>query len=184
MTYLFWKFKHDIMWNLLLQLQTTGALRHWYQQSLHWQDYLTKQMKVNGQKSNYMIFNFTRNFQFNTRLYLDNNLLDEVKETRLLGVILNNNLTWHSNTRDIVKRCYQRMLILRKLSQFSVPVEELVHIYCMYIRSVAEQSCVVWSSALTRGEEYDLERVQRVTLRVIFKESYESLWRLEQLNWA
>ena len=97
-----------------------------------------------------MIFNFTRNFQFNTRLYLDNNLLEVVKETRLLGIILNSNMTWHSNTRDIVKRCYQRMLILRKLSQFSVPVEELVHIYCMYIRSVAEQSSVVWSSALTR----------------------------------
>jgi hypothetical protein len=87
---------------------------------------------------------------------------------------LNNNLTWYSNTRDVVKRCYQRMLILRKLSKFSVPVEELVHIYCMYIRSVAEQSCVVWSSALTKGEEYDLERVQKVALRVIFNVSYVS----------
>ena len=155
------------------------------------QDYLTqiskwttqKQMKLNCQKSNYMIFNFTRNFQFNTRLYLDNNLLEEVKETRLLGVILNSNMTWHSNTRDIVKRCYQRMLILRKLSQFSVPVEELVHIYCMYIRSVAEQSSVVWSSALTRGEEYDLERVQKVALRVIFKDCYLSYeWALSTTN--
>ena len=75
------------------------------------------------------------------------------------------------------------MLILRKLYKFSVPVEDLVHIYCMYIRSVVEQSSVVWSSSLTRGEEYDLERIQKVALRIIFGESYESYeWALKTTN--
>ena len=47
-------------------------------ENLKTQDYLNqisqwteqKQMKLNIKKSNYMIFNFTRNFQFNTRLYV------------------------------------------------------------------------------------------------------------------
>ena len=130
-----------------------------------------------------MIFNFTRNFQFNTRLYLNENLLEEVKETRLLGVVLTNNLTWHANTASLEKRCYQRMLILKKLYKFSVPAEYLVHIYCMFIRSVAEQSSVVWSSSLTRGEEYDLERIQKVALRIIFGEAYENYgWALHITN--
>ena len=72
-----------------------------------------------------MILNCNQNFQFNTRLHLDENVLEEVKETRLLGVILTNNLTWQSNTASLVKRCYQRMLILKKLYKFSVPVEDL-----------------------------------------------------------
>ena len=146
------------------------------------QEYLTKitewtnskQMKLNGKKSNYMIFNFTRSYQFNTRLYLEKNLLVQMAETRLLGVIVSEKLTWHSNTANLVKRCYQRMIILKKLYQFSVPMEDLVNIYCMHVRSIAEQSSVVWSSSLTKGEEYDLERIQKVSLRIILSEDYTS----------
>ena len=48
------------------------------------------------------------------------------------------------------------MIILRNLYSFNVPVEELVNVYCSYIRSVAEQFCVVWASSITKGEDYDL----------------------------
>ena len=51
---------------------------------------------------------------------------------------------------------------------------ELVNIYCLYIRSVAEQSSVVWSSSLTQGQVYDLERVQKVALRLILGDEYQS----------
>ena len=40
-----------------------------------------KQMKVNSDKSNYMIFNFCHNYQFNTRLYLEDNLVQQVTKT-------------------------------------------------------------------------------------------------------
>ena len=58
--------------------------------------------------------------------------------------------------------------------KFSVPAEDMVHIYCMYIRSIAEQSSVVLSSSLSKGEEYDLERIQKVALRIIFSADYVS----------
>ena len=132
------------------------------------------QMKLNTDKSNYMIFNFSKSYQFNTRLYLKDNLLNQVRETCLLGVIISDNLKWHSNTANLVIRCYQRMLILRNLSTFHVPVEDMVNIYCLYIRSVAEQSSVVWSSSITTGEEYDLERIQKVALRIILQENYSN----------
>ena len=64
------------------------------------------------------------------------------------------------------------MTILRNLASFYVPVMEMVTIYCLYIRSVAEQSSVVWSSSLTIGEQHDLERVQKVALRIILGENY------------
>ena len=131
-----------------------------------------KEMKLNGEKINYMLFNFSKEYQFNTRLYMEHNLLNQVRETHLLGVIVSDNLKWHSNIASLVTRCYQRMTILRNLNTFHVPVGEMVNIYCLYIRSVAEQSSVVWSSSITSGEEYDLERIQKVALRVILKENY------------
>ena len=33
---------------------------------------------------------------------------------------------------------------------------------------------VVWSSSLTKGEEYDIERIQKVALRIIFTDEYTS----------
>ena len=129
---------------------------------------------LNTKKSNYMIFNFSNLLQFKTRLFLDGNLLEQVKETRLLGVILTDDLKWHKNTQNLVKRCYQRMIIIRNFYSFNVPIAELVNIYCLYIRSVAEQSCVVWGSAITVEEENDLERIQKVALRIILKEKYVS----------
>ena len=64
------------------------------------------------------------------------------------------------------------MSILRKLFEFGVPVCDLVQIYVLYIRSVLEQSAVVWHSSLTDWEQTALERVQKVALRLILKENY------------
>ena len=79
-----------------------------------------KKMKLNCKKSKYMIFNFTKNYKMSTRLKLEDNLLEEVSETRLLGVILDNQLSWQSNTSFIVKKAYKRMSILHKLYEFDV----------------------------------------------------------------
>lgn len=130
------------------------------------------QMKLNCRKSNYMIFNFSKSYQFNTRLEMENNLLSQVKEVCLLGVKISDDLKWHKNTSSLINRCYQRMAILRNLNSFHVPVVEMINIYCLYIRSVAEQSAVVWSSSITSGEENDLERIQKVALRIILNENY------------
>ena len=119
-----------------------------------------------------MIFNFSNQYQFNTRLYMENTLLSQVKETCLLGVKITDDLKWKKNTTSLVSRCYQRMVILRNLNTFHVPVEEMINIYCLYIRSVAEQSCVVRASSITCGEENDLERVQKLALRIILQSEY------------
>ena len=47
-------------------------------------------------------------------------------------------------------------------------------IYILYIRSILEQSCVVWHFDITQEEISDLERVQKVALKIILQEAYES----------
>ena len=50
-------------------------------------------MKLKAYKSKYMVVNFTDNFKFKTRMSSERNTLEEVNETRLLGVVINNKLT-------------------------------------------------------------------------------------------
>ena len=65
------------------------------------------------------------------------------------------------------------MQILHKLCSYSMPVQDLVEIYFLYIRSVCEQSSNVWHSSLTEENSIDLERVQKVALKIILKNEYE-----------
>ena len=133
-----------------------------------------KEMKLNVKKMKSMVINYTKKYQFNTRLHLEDYLLEQVWQAKLLGLILSDDLSWKDNTEFVVKKAYKRMTILHNLFDFCVPRHELVNIYILYIRSVVEQSCTVWHSSLTKGEKLDLERVQKVALRIIMKNEYVS----------
>ena len=90
----------------------------------------------NLEKSKVMIFNFTENFQFTTRLFLENLLVEIIDETKLLRTVISSDLKWHKKTEMIVKKSFQRMIILQKLSKFKVDSNDLVTIYILYIRSM------------------------------------------------
>ena len=150
------------------------------QENIKSQSYLNKvsgwtvqnEMMLNPEKTKYMVFNFSTKYQFNTRLHLDGRLLEQVHETKLLGLVIRDDLSWKSNTGFIIKKAYKRMIILKNLFHFNLPIEEMLNIYFLYIRSVVEQAAVVWHSSITKGEQYDLERVQKVALRIILKDKY------------
>ena len=144
---------------------------------------VNNKMKLNEQKTKVMVFNFTCSKQFATRIMLNNNLLQTITETRLLGTIVSSDLTWHKNSQYLTQRGYSRMTILRSLYEFNIPEEDLVTIYCMYIRSVLEFNSNVWFSSITCEESNDIERVQRCACRVILREEYTDYESaLERLN--
>ena len=67
---------------------------------------LRNKMKLNKAKTKVMIFNETAKYQFSTRIYIDNILLDIIQETKLLGVQITCDLTWKKNTQMLVKKAY------------------------------------------------------------------------------
>ena len=131
-------------------------------------------MLLNKKKSNAMLFNFTNKFQFATRIKMEDDVIEIINETKLLGVMVNDRLNWNSNTAFLVKRANARMRLLHKLVEFEVPQEDLINIYVLYIRSILEQSCQVWHSSLSLENFQDLERVQKNALRIILKDDYLS----------
>ena len=129
-------------------------------------------MEINKSKSKAMYFNFTRDKQFSTRLKIDNDKLDVISDTKLLGTIISNDLKWDKNTEFIVKKAYARMEILRRAKSFNASFEDLKLIYIMFVRSILEFSCTVWNSSLTIQNIEDLERVQKTAIKIILGESY------------
>ena len=131
-------------------------------------------MELNQKKSQAMIFNFSSKYQFSSRTLIDSATVDVVRETKLLGVMINDRLSWDSNTSYLVKRANSRMRLIHQLVDFCVPQDDLVHIYILYVRSILEQSCQVWHSSLTLENFHDLERVQKNALKIILQDSYEN----------
>ena len=85
-------------------------------QNLESQNYLyeickwTKQQKmVINQKKIKSIFNYTKNYQFFTRLAIEGEVLDTETEAKLLGNPVSNDLKWDKNTQNIIKKANKRM---------------------------------------------------------------------------
>ena len=133
-----------------------------------------QKMCLNKKKSNMMIFNFSKKRQFTTRVRMEGELLPIVNKTKILGTVLTDQLKWDENTKNIVQRANMRMQMVRKASKFTQSTEDLKQIYMSYIRSVLEQSAVIWNSSLTQENVCDLERIQKNFLRILYKEKYHN----------
>ena len=75
-------------------------------------------MKLNKKKTTIMLINFTKKHQFSTRLKLQDTNIEQVKHFKVLGTILSDDLTWDANCNAIIKKCYSRMQLLRKVASF------------------------------------------------------------------
>ena len=73
----------------------------------------------------------------------------------------------------LTKEC-KRMQLLFKAAKFTNSKEDLKSIYITYVRSVIEQSSVVWHSSLSKKNRKDLERIQKAAVKVIMGRNYST----------
>ena len=126
-----------------------------------------QKMQLNSEKTKNMMFNFTNNYQFMTRLHSNEKNIEVLNSTKLLGTIISNDLKWDLNTEEIVKKANSRMQLLRKVASFGASKQELKIIYFAYVRSQLEKSATVWHSSLTEENKKDLERVQKTAIKIL-----------------
>ena len=147
--------------------------------SQDWLDCISKwtadqKMQINEKKSNTMIFNFTNKHQFTTRLSINDQNLEVIKSTKLLGTIITDDLKWDANIEAIVRKANISMGILRKIASFNASKSDLITIYKSFVRSHLEQSAPVWHSSLSQKNSADLERVQKTAVKIMMGGRYKS----------
>ena len=69
------------------------------------------------------------------------------------------------------------MQLLQKVASFGTATEDLKIIYVLFIRSILEQSTIVWHSSLSQENASDLERVQKSAIKIILGEQYKGYSR-------
>ena len=147
--------------------------------SQFWLDEINKwtvnqKMLLNEKKTKNLIINFTEKYQFSTRLMLNDEKVETLNSTKLLGTIISDDLHWDLNTKNIVKKANARMELLRRVASFGASQEDMKTIYFLFVRSHLEQSATVWHSSLTEENSADLERVQKSAVKIMLGDKYTS----------
>ena len=131
-------------------------------------------MRINYKKTKVMVFNPCSSIDFMPEISLNNNELEVVEETRLLGVILRSDMKWISNTENMVNKANKRLWILRRLKHLGAQHIDLVDIYTKQIRSVLELAVPAWHGGITLAEQIDIERIQKSASHIILGDGYVS----------
>ena len=94
--------------------------------------------------------------------------LERVPTLKMLGVWV----TWSTNCQEICIKAYSRISMLTKLKYVGVSIEDLLDIYILYIRSVAEYCSVAFHSSLSQADIVKIERIQKTCLKVFLGDIY------------
>ena len=79
-------------------------------------------------------------------------------KTEWVGVVLQSDMKWTSNTEQIVKRASNKLWIIRGLKGLVAQTAELVDIFIKQCRSILELAVPAWHGAITLEERPDIER--------------------------
>ena len=133
------------------------------------------QMLVNSKKTKTMLF--TRSNSTTIEPYLeapDGTKIAYTRKSKLLGVVITDDLKTIENTKQIETKAYKRIWILRRLASLGCPLQDLITVYTRQVRSVCEFAVPYWATRITKNEDHRIERIQRTALHVIMGDRYES----------
>ena len=146
-----------------------------YEQLIEIQKYAkTHKMQLNIPKTKLMMFNPLKSKDFMPEFEINQDRIELVHETKLLGVIISSDLSWGANTDYITNRCSRKTWMLRRLKKLGASQRDLLDVYIKQIRSLAEYAVPVWNSSLTGEDISNIERIQKTALHIILGQNYKS----------
>ena len=111
---------------------------------------------------------FGRDFPQLPRVCIDGTPIKTIQSTKLLGLTINDTLTWNYRIEELVKKASKKLYFLIQLKRAHVPTSDLVTYYCACIRSSLDYAYPVFHYSLPKYLQVELESVQRRALSCIF----------------
>ena len=120
-----------------------------------------------------MIFNPSKNYQFPPEMGFERgNNLEYVRNAKILGVIVTDNLKWSENIKYITNKAMSRIWTLRRMKNLGLENDVIFDVYIKEIRSILEFGIPVWNGALTDEDSNKIERVQKIVFKILLNKNY------------
>ena len=81
-------------------------------------------------------------------IFLDNELIQNVKKQKLLGVIIDNNLSWSEQIDTVCLNITRRISLLKLLSKY-IDRNSMNLYYNSYIIPIFDYGCMIWGRSAT-----------------------------------
>ena len=127
---------------------------------------------INSKKTVVIHFDFSKSPTPPPTLNLANQTLQVVHSVKLLGITIDDKLTWNLHVNTIGKAASYRLYMLRRLRSLGMTCEELVYIYKTFILPKFTYASPCWSNSLTDTQLLKLERVQKRAMKIIYNTNY------------
>jgi hypothetical protein len=121
---------------------------------------------INTSKTKELTISFGKKQEL-PHLIMDGKEIERVSETKLLGVIISDNLKWDAHVKFIVEKASKRLFYLRQLKYAGLHENELTRVYKALVRPVCEYACPVWSTHLPKYLIENIEAVQKRAMKII-----------------
>ena len=129
-------------------------------------------MVINKKKTLIMSFNFRTSLDFPPELTIGGSEhLEVVRHTKLLGIVVSDDLKWNQHVEYMCKRANSKIWLLRRMKIMGIEPEVVADYYLKEIRSILEFGVACWNSNLTVLLSDQIERVQRICVNVILCDS-------------
>ena len=99
-----------------------------------------------------MIIDFRKSKALPDPIIINDHTVERARTYKYLGVMLNNDLSWSSNSDSIISKLNSRLYCLRKLKKFNVNICILKNFYQLVIKSVFTYCCVCWGGSITKRD--------------------------------
>jgi hypothetical protein len=102
-----------------------------------------------------MIIDFRKNISPIPPIHVGGHNVSETKSYKLLGIWLDYDLKWKTNTEYITKKAAKRLYLLKILKSYMVPpcMDDLLAFYCSVIRPIIEYGAEIWNGGLTQEQK-------------------------------
>ena len=97
--------------------------------------------------------------------------MEIVKEPRLLGIILTDDLKWNAHVDFMCKKASKKIWQLRRMKILKLEPDILLDFYCKEVRSILEFGVACWNCGLTGKSSDQIERIQKICVNIILCDS-------------
>ena len=125
-------------------------------------------MELNYKKCMEMIIDFRKNISPIPPIYVGGHNVSRTKSYKLLGIWLDYDLKWKTNTEYIIKKATKRLYLIKILKSYGAPMDDLLAFYCSVIRPILEYGAEIWNGGLTQEQKKSIERIQKRVLKIIY----------------
>ena len=125
-------------------------------------------MKINAKKTQLLVMAPPNGCESSAVSSIDGHRVESVETLKLVRFTFGRRAGVAAHVEAVTERIRKKMWMLYKLREAGFREDHLYKLYCVYLRSRVEYCSVVYHSMLTAGQCQELERIQRLAVRVCY----------------